>query len=134
MNVENLIAEVAFFLNVEEDIAMVAILGLIGLLILAAVIIARVIIGKRAKKKSKSRPAKEYKSTLPSSDGRIKSGFPGESISNDETYEVNESSDDGGQHTMYAYKISKSTKLCPNCDGENSPSASKCHICGSNLY
>lgn len=37
------------------------------------------------------------------------------------------------QNTMYAYSVKKTNRLCPFCDGENTPGTQVCAICGRAL-
>ena len=37
------------------------------------------------------------------------------------------------QNTICAYRSAEKRRLCPVCDGENSMTAARCHICGEAL-
>jgi len=97
--------------------------GYVLLIIVAACIIALICISKKRKALDEESYIKTPPPSIPSAESATTSNVPKET----------ETLSGPAQNTIYEFKTTRTIRLCPFCDGENSTGAATCIICGRNL-
>jgi len=97
--------------------------GYVLLTIVAACIIALIFISKKRKALDEESYIKTPPPSIPSAESATTSNVPKET----------ETLSGPAQNTIYEFKTTRTIRLCPFCDGENSTGAATCIICGRNL-